>query len=433
MIRDVIQNILISSLYTTFFAGIFILLRNVLFKYIGARWNYYLWFIIFIPWFSVWLPLNFLSDVEPGYYFNTIVDHINTQLQLESTYFRFSLENIIFAIWSIGFIFTSTYLLLRHFQFITILKKHSKALSIPQKSIVKDAIVNKDLIPLSRICISTLLSSPMICHVVNSKIYLPENYFLEYSKSEQKYILQHECVHYQRCDLIANTAMLLLTCLNWFNPIMIFSYRYFRCAQELSCDAILNQQFTSAEKKAYGYALLKSAFQPSSQISNMTCWWNSGKQLKERCSMLKYHHSKPMRNLLGIFVLATATGIAIAAPNLQKNDNAVNMKISNSSKNNLTFSIENVCSEEIGVVNAHSVKVVPRKRINNACRTNPTNCETQVYDTADCSGNSIATIIFDVTDLGAKAVIPHTNSYHIGISGFNLFIEGPWATTGNTI
>lgn len=425
MISQLIHHILIASICSTLFASAFILLRNILFKYIGARWNYYLWFIIFIPWFSIWLPLNFLPDMDTSLNFHILTDHLDTHIH-QSVKASYSLLNLFFKVWLSGFMIASIYLLIRHFQFIFFLKEHSQPLTVIQKETVKKAIVSKNSISLTRIYISNILSSPMICHIIQSRIYLPENFFSDYTITEQKYILQHECVHYQRCDLIANTVMLVLICINWFNPIIYFSYRYFRSAQELSCDSIISQQFSSSEKKAYGLALLKSAFQPSSQIASMSCWWNSGKQLKERCSMLKYHHAKPIRNLLGLFVLTTAASVAIAAPNLEKRDIAADMKVSNSSKSKLSFSIDNICSEEIGVINSHSVKVVSRKHINNACQANPTRCVTQVYSTDNCSGNSIATLVFDITGWGVMSIMPHTDSYRVGANGFNLFFDGPW-------
>jgi beta-lactamase regulating signal transducer with metallopeptidase domain len=351
---------------------------------------------------------------------------MHRQPQHVSSHYKISLSKIIFIIWLSGVALYSAYILFRHFRFISLLKENAQLLTINQQKMAKNILSDVNLIPLDRIYLSAIISSPMICHVIKSKIYLPDNFFQNYTHTEQKYILQHECVHYQRCDLIANTSMLILICLNWFNPIILFSYRYFRCVQELSCDAMLCQQFSSSEKKAYGYALLKSAFQLPSQYSTMTCWWNTGKLLKERCSMLKYHHSKPIKNFFGLLILATTTSLAIAAPNLEKRDTLTDMKISNSSKNKLSFSIDNICSDEIGVINAHSVKVVSQKRINNACQVTPTHCEAEVYSTANCSGSSIVTLIFDVTGSGVMNIMPHTDSYHIGASSFNLFFDGPW-------
>lgn len=398
------------------------LLHNI---YIGARWNYYLWFIIFIPWFAVWLPLNFLPDVNTVFDFHFVTNPLDTQQQLRyvSMEARFSLSKMIFIFWLLGALLYSFYILFRHYRFISFLKYNSSALTIEQQKMIKN-VINNDLISVDRIYLSASISTPMICHIVKSKIYLPDNFFQNYSVAEQKYVLQHECVHYQRCDLITNSVMLILMCLNWFNPLILFSYRHFRLAQELSCDAIFGQQCSLSEKKAYGDALLKVV--ESSDISEgMSCWWNSNTQLKERFQMLKYHNSRPLKNFSGALLLAFAASIAIAMPNFEKRDITTDMKISNSSKNNLSFGVDNRCSEEIGVINAHAVKVISRERINKLCQQNQSHCVMQAYSTNDCTGASIATLVLDM-NRGVISIVPRPHSYSVGGNGFNLFFEGPW-------
>jgi hypothetical protein len=133
-------------------------------------------------------------------------------------------------------------------------------------------------------------------------------------------VLQHEFFHFKRRDLLANGLMLLFGCINWFNPIMFFVYRYFRHSQELSCDAMISKQFTLLEKKAYGYALVKTVINQSSETSSVSCWWNTGIELKERCQMLKFNHSKPIKALIGGFILISTIFTTFAAVSLENRD-----------------------------------------------------------------------------------------------------------------
>ncbi|MHB1949471.1 MAG: M56 family metallopeptidase [Gammaproteobacteria bacterium] len=424
MINQLLHNLCNASLCSTIFALIFITLRKLIIKSVGARWNYYLWFIIFIPWIAVWLPISFPSNKTLN--LHQLTNALDIQQKLQYIHFTSinSLPIMIFTIWLLGTIIYSMVILFKHFSFIFLLKENSCLLTIDQQNIIKKALVNKNLMPLQRIYLSTEIVSPLICHIFKSKVYLPINFLHDYTSDEQKYVLQHECVHYHRCDLIANTAMLILICLNWFNPIILFSYRYFRSAQELSCDAILSQQYSSSEKKSYGCALLKASFNELSHAS-MSCWWNSGDQLKERCAMLKFHQSKPIKNFVGLIILLILASIAIAAPNIDKYKSG--MKISNSSKNPLTFSTENNCLDEIGVIDAHSVKVISQENITEACQKNPTHCKMFVYATPNCSGKPIITLVIDVTGWGVMSIQPPwLPSYPVGANGFNLFFDGPW-------
>lgn len=193
-------------------------------------------------------------------------------------------------------------------------------MTLYEKEVISASLTSYQQRHISRIYLSKSVSSPMICHIINSKIYLPDSFFQNYTLPEQKYVLQHEFFHFKRRDLLANSLMLLLGCINWFNPIMFFVYRYFRNSQELSCDAMVSKQFTLLEKKAYGYALVKTVINQSSQASSVSCWWNTGIELKERCQMLKFNHSKSIKALIGGFILISTIFTTIAAVSLENRD-----------------------------------------------------------------------------------------------------------------
>jgi beta-lactamase regulating signal transducer with metallopeptidase domain len=426
MINQLMHNVYLASLCSTFFASLFIVFRKNFIHYLGACWTYYLWFIIFIPWFSVCLPEHFFPNIDTKYHFHILTKFLDVQrVQHTSIHARFLLKKIIFMAWLTGALLYAIYISSKHIRFISLLKKNRQLLTDSQKAMVKNILFN---ISRNGIYVSTVITSPMICHIVKSKIYLPDEFFQYYTRAEQKYILQHEYIHYQRCDLIANTAMLILICLNWFNPVIVFSYRYFRSIQELSCDSILIQSFSSFEKKAYGYTLLKSVIQPLSKTAEMVCRWSTHKQLKERCVMLRYHHSTPIKNFIGLFMFLTAVSAAIAAPTFEKWHIETDLNISNSTKYDLSFSIAKICSDKVGIIEPHSVKVFSRKYINEACQANLTQCDVEVYSTANCSGNSFVTFIFDVTEWGVEKIFPHSNFLDIksDANGFNIFFEGPW-------
>lgn len=103
---------------------------------------------------------------------------------------------------------------------------------------------------------------------------------------------------------------------------------------------------------------------------------------------------------------------------------AKDLKISNDSKYDLSFSINNICSEQFGIVENHSVKVISEANFKKACAYDPNQCEVQVYNAASCAGKKVAAVVFDanngVIGLYSMEIITKAN-------GFNLFFEGPWA------
>lgn len=102
---------------------------------------------------------------------------------------------------------------------------------------------------------------------------------------------------------------------------------------------------------------------------------------------------------------------------------ADDLKVSNDSKYDLSFSVNNVCSEEFGVVDNHSVKVISDENFKKVCAYDSNNCVAKVYNGVSCTGKQIGTVAFD-TGYGVQGLYP--TGITIKGSGFNLFFEGPW-------
>jgi beta-lactamase regulating signal transducer with metallopeptidase domain len=311
-----LQNILFSSLSSALLIMVLVVVQRAMIRLSGARWNYYLWAVIFIPWVAIWVPWYEMPTYR---LFNVFFIEKMLHNFFEHSFFVGSLSQKIFIlltngfpnaiaiakvlliIWIIGVLLSFSFIFIRHLQFVKLLKNNSWRLPVDiclqlNKNFKKYK---------SKIYLSTVIETPMLCHIINPKIYLPVTFFDDFNENEQGYILEHELTHLKRHDLWANAVMLVFSCLNWFNPLMFLAYGYFRNAQELSCDALVTQQHDAVEKKAYGYTLLKSALNQTGQMTAMSCGWGAKHQLQERCKMLKFHYSKPKKIFLGFLVLIT--------------------------------------------------------------------------------------------------------------------------------
>lgn len=142
--------------------------------------------------------------------------------------------------------------------------------------------------------------------------------------------------------------------------------------------------------------------------------------------MLKLRYLKPAKIFLSLIALSMASSIAVAEPNLEENCPKRDLAISNSSKYPLTFSINKMCSEYIGVTDKFSVNIVKQYYIKKACKADPSHCNMEVYSTEDCTGKSLASLTLDIKS-GITNITPHSEIYKINASGFNLFFEGPWS------
>jgi len=100
-------------------------------------------------------------------------------------------------------------------------------------------------------------------------------------------------------------------------------------------------------------------------------------------------------------------------------------KLDSTSKSNGLF-----CSTKlgnIGITRAGTTNYVQRRLVFLACANNPTNCQTEVYLTTNCSGPSIATVIMDARNVpeavGLKSFTMHDSHYNIEGAGFTIAIK----------
>jgi hypothetical protein len=99
---------------------------------------------------------------------------------------------------------------------------------------------------------------------------------------------------------------------------------------------------------------------------------------------------------------------------------ADNFKIVNSTNNEFSFGINNICSSEFGSIPAHSNKTIPEANFYSACNSNPHHCVAKIYVDDNCSGKHVATVMFDI-DAGLREVLKG-GSYAYTWNLYNMMI-----------
>ncbi len=137
---------------------------------------------------------------------------------------------------------------------------------------------------------------------------------------------------------------------------------------------------------------------------------------------MKLRQSKGIVSMvIGVFLLCSVATLAKAS----------DLKINNNSKYTLSFSVNNVCSNEFGVVEKFSLQIIPEARFNKICKYNPNHCEVGVYTQEKCAGKQVIGLILNTT-LGVQSLIVRPlivgeNEILTGsFDGFNLLFMGPW-------
>lgn len=101
------------------------------------------------------------------------------------------------------------------------------------------------------------VATPMLLGLFRPCVIVPYGrYAAEGHERELHDILCHELTHYRRRDLWYKWAVVAVSSMHWFNPLMPWIRREIARACELSCDEAVIRNMTSLEKQRYGEMLL---------------------------------------------------------------------------------------------------------------------------------------------------------------------------------
>lgn len=127
-------------------------------------------------------------------------------------------------------------------------------------------------------------------------VVLPER---DYTDEELRLVLTHEAVHIARCDAASKLALVSVTALFWFDPLVWLAMRRSADDIELSCDESVTLGADEAERRRYADLILSSA---GDERGFTTC-------LSARASSLRYrlrHVMKPAAKRSGALLIGFA-------------------------------------------------------------------------------------------------------------------------------
>lgn len=102
------------------------------------------------------------------------------------------------------------------------------------------------------------IASPMVCGLWNPRIYLPTRMNFEDTVLLRD-ILTHEAMHIKRRDNWVKAVMLMVLCLNWFNPLVWMMSKCLSSDLEASCDEAVLRAYKEDRRKSYAESLLTMA------------------------------------------------------------------------------------------------------------------------------------------------------------------------------
>jgi bla regulator protein blaR1 len=240
-------------------------MQKLLLNHFGARTLYALWAAV-----PLLLLVSALTPLLPQFVDATAIKRYQVGIQQLTA--AADNANWLFWLWLTGVLLCSGFLLL---SYISGRVQFNRA----------TALTGNSMPPHCRQASGNV--GPYITALITPHILLPNDFFHRFDATQQRLILQHELTHWRRGDLHLNYLALAIVSLFWFNPLVWLSYRQYRHAQELACDAVVTQYASNAERIAYGYALLSSAQPSSANWSPLTHHYADFNTMKQRITQLQ--------------------------------------------------------------------------------------------------------------------------------------------------
>lgn len=337
------QNVLEISIFTSVAILIFGTFSRTWGKRYGAKWKYFVWMILAIrlvlpvqitlPQPIINIPISQVKVSSAG-----TQENASNKVELESFPYS-SLENEtikqsnitqstksvnnsflyeplserIYA--SLGFLWIFAVLLYFIYQgrkyqlFLRDLNRNSRCIRDAQVlDIYYEVCGGMELKKRPQIFYCGILPSPLCVGFFQQRIYLN----VEECRGEQlRYILRHELLHCKRRDTWYKAMLMLAKGIHLFNPFVHWMVRLAEQDMEYSCDSLVLEHCTLAQRQYYGLTILNSIRQGQKANSFSTAFHGGKEELKQRIDHI-FDVSKKKRGTLSLLALVLVVWVGTA-------------------------------------------------------------------------------------------------------------------------
>ncbi len=337
-----------SSAMAVVLVCIILLLKAVFKNKLGARWHYYIWFLLLIRLFIPFSPespisiFNLFSMVEENIVVPELIggNDVKSPANLVKPNKTYLLPDVgsslkesrdvtlsripamnrntaeaskpepLYLVWLIGASALGLYFVIFNVHFRLKVRKG-------------ETIADKDLIQLLESCKSVMrihtnltlvktseVQTPALFGIIRPKLLLPVDINKKLKHEELRYVILHELAHFKRKDVTVNWLMGLLQVMHWFNPFIWFAFYRMRHDCEIACDALVLSYITPEEHKKYGRTIiniLERILKPV-YLPGVVGIVESKSQIKRRIAMIAKFRKNPLKGSILAVIIFIAVG-----------------------------------------------------------------------------------------------------------------------------
>lgn len=332
--------ILSLSLMGSIVAGIIIIFKALLGDKFGAKWQYYIWVLLvirlvvpFTPQTSFNIPDLFANTssndaVTQEIAQNTVVNTTQQKVEgiapthKETNKTSGSMEQIpdatnvvatktaaetvvkqiksimfdyktLSLIWLAGVLVILLYILILNMRFNKRVSNMVQGKDSEANRILEECKLEMGIHTNIPIIYDTSAKTPFLFGLIRPKLITSFEVVSKLSPEEIRYVFLHELTHLKRKDIFINWIIVFLQAMNWFNPVIWYSFHRMKQDCEVACDAAVLEHINPKEHNMYGQTIINllSLFSQSHAIPGTTGIVGKS-QAKKRIAMISIFRKK---------------------------------------------------------------------------------------------------------------------------------------------
>lgn len=299
MINFCLDNIRNNLLFG--FLGIFImfLLKKTIFKKFSQKFNYYIWLPLMI---TMAIPLKVTITRKIYTPFQNEINKINilNQEVINTTTYEKGIINYIGIIYISIVVLIITLRLTKYFIF--------------RKKVIKESIVinDKEIINIFNKVRHDLnikknyslrrnkkLSTPINIGILKPEVIIPNE---KYTDKELELIFKHELIHYKRQDFFYKLFIIIVSAINFINPLVYFMTKDINYYCESSCDEEVVKISTKEDVKIYSMVIAKTALEEKYKINRALSFSLNEKSITVKRIKTMFDEKKKFKGNITLFI-----------------------------------------------------------------------------------------------------------------------------------
>ncbi|EEG77267.1 M56 family metallopeptidase [Dethiobacter alkaliphilus] len=337
-----------SSAMASVFVLFLLVFKFVIKDRLGAKWHYYIWFLVVLRLLLPFAPqspvsiYNLTSNTQPTEHsFNLpdrdvtpVVEEIPQDIlmpegavappeiqaptaasepQNVDTVIQPANEvNVIYIIWLFGILTLLLYTLLTNVRFWLSIKDKDSTNDEVLLNLINDCKQMMGIRVKVPIIETKQVKSITLYGFIRPRLLLPDNLRNEISLDDLRYIILHELAHVKQKDVIVNWLVALLQIVHWFNPLLWYGFYRMRQDREIACDALAMSYLHPEEYKNYGTVIINllEKFSRSTRLPGMVGIADDRSSLKKRMTMIAvFKKNKYRLSMLAVILVVIFSAI----------------------------------------------------------------------------------------------------------------------------